>query len=220
MCLTYQPGFKKKKTAEGVSIDGDVAVVSSVFLQPEEGMVDFVPSRQEVFVRFRLFPLSAYDEDGNIGGEAGQASREPRNTLRDADDVTTVLILPSLEVVDAHDRVDLGDEHLLNFGYSLHMWEHVSRVHVVVGGEGFGVLLVAVAAFAPVCLRKSKVQKVKRAPHHGLVSTFYNPSRSEFKSLGAFFVFVEGMFPLFCFCFPYVFYPPRETNISKPDREE
>ena len=39
-------------------------------------------------------------------------------------------------------------------------------VHVVVGGEGFGILLVAVAAFAPVCLQKGKVQKVKRAPHH------------------------------------------------------
>ena len=28
----------------------------------------------EVFVRFRLCPLSAHDEDGDIGGEAGQAS--------------------------------------------------------------------------------------------------------------------------------------------------
>ena len=187
-------------------------------------------SRHEVFVRFCLFPLSAYDEDGDIGGEVGQASREPRDILRDADDVATVGILPSLEAVDAHNGGDLGDEHLLNFGYSLHTWVHVSRVHVVVGGEGFGVLLVAVAAFAPVCLQKSKVQKVKWAPHHVILApwrsrlvvtgSFYSPSRSEFKSLCAFFVFVEEMFPLFCFHCSYVFYPPRETNISKPDREE
>ena len=31
-------------------------------------MVDFVPSRHEVFVRFHLCPLSAHDEDGDIGG--------------------------------------------------------------------------------------------------------------------------------------------------------
>ena len=117
--------------------------------------VDFVVSRHEVFVRFRLCPLSAHDEDGDIGGEAGQASGEPRDILRDVDDVTTVRILPSLEAVDAHDG--LGDEHLLNLRHSFQLWGYVSRVHIVVGGEGFGVLLVAVAAFAPVCLRKSKV---------------------------------------------------------------
>ena len=39
------------------------------------------------------------------------------------------------------------------------LWGCVSRVHVVVGGEGFGVLLVAVAVFAPVCLQKSKEQR-------------------------------------------------------------
>ena len=76
-----------------------------------------------------------------------------------------VRILPSLEAIDAHDGVDLGDQHLLNLRHSLHFLGH-SRVHVVVGGEGFGVLLVAVAAFAPVCSRKSKAQEVKRASHH------------------------------------------------------
>ena len=64
-------------------------------------MVDFLPSRHEVFVRFRLCPLSAHDEDGDIGGEAGQASGEPRDILRDVD-VTTVSILRSLEAIDAH----------------------------------------------------------------------------------------------------------------------
>ena len=75
----------------------------------------------------------------------------------DVDDVTTVRILPSLEAVDAHDGGDLGDEHLLNLRHFLQLWGYVPRVHVVVGGEAFGVLLVAVAAFATVCLRKSKV---------------------------------------------------------------
>ena len=74
-------------------------------------MVDFLPSRHEIFVRFRLCPLSGHDEDEDIGGEAGQASGEPRDILRDFDDVTTVRILPSLEAVDAHDGGDLGDEH-------------------------------------------------------------------------------------------------------------
>ena len=63
-------------------------------------------------MRFRHSPLSAHDEDGDIGGEAGQASGEPRDILQDIDDVTTVRILPSLEAVDAHDGDDLGDEHL------------------------------------------------------------------------------------------------------------
>ena len=129
--------------------------------------LDFVVSRHEVLLRFRLCPLAAHDEDGDIGGEAGQASGELRDILRDVEDVTTVRILPSLEAVDAHHGGDLCDEHLLNLRHSLQLLGYISRVHVVVGGEGFGVLLVAVAAFAPtVCLRKSKVHKVKSAPHH------------------------------------------------------
>ena len=60
-------------------------------------------SRHEVFVRFRLCPLSAHDKDGDIGGEAGQAGGEPRDILQDVDDVITVRIPPSLEAVDAHD---------------------------------------------------------------------------------------------------------------------
>ena len=40
-------------------------------------VVDFVVSRHEVFVRFRLCPFSAHDEDGDVGGEAGQTSGEP-----------------------------------------------------------------------------------------------------------------------------------------------
>ena len=181
--MTYQPGFENKKTAEGVGIDGDFAAVLVVFLQPEEGMVDFVPSHHEVFVRFRLCLLSAHDEDGDIGGKAGQASGEPRDILRDVYDVTTVCILPSLETVDAYDGGDLGDGHLLNLHHSLHLWGHVARVHVVVDGKGFGVLLIAAAAFAPVCLRKNKVQKVKSAQHRvvlapwrsGIVGTLCNP---------------------------------------------
>ena len=114
-------------------------------------------SCHEVSVRFRLFPVSAHDEDGDIGGEAGQASGEPRDILRDVEAVTTVRILPFLGAVDAHDGGDLGDEHLLNLRHSLQLWGYVSGVHVVVGGEDFGVLLVAASAFAPVCLRKSKV---------------------------------------------------------------
>ena len=138
--------------------------------------VDFVVSRHEVFVRFRLGPLSAHGKDGDIGGEAGQACGEPRDILRDVDDVTTVRILPSLEVVDAHDGDDLGDEHLLNLRHSLQLWGYVSRVHVVVGGEGFGVLLVAVAAFASVCLRKSKVHKVKSVAHHVVLAPWRSGS--------------------------------------------
>ena len=61
--------------------------------------VDFVVSRHKVFVRFRLCPLSTHDEGGDIGGEAGQASGEPRDILRDVDDVTIMRILPSLEVL-------------------------------------------------------------------------------------------------------------------------
>ena len=68
----------------------------------------FVVSRHEVFVRFRLCPLLAHDEDRDISGEARQASGEPRDILRDVDDVTTVRILPSLEVVDAHDGVTVA----------------------------------------------------------------------------------------------------------------
>ena len=71
-------------------------------------MVDFVPSRDEFFVRFRLCPMSAHDDDGDIGGEAGQASGELRDILWDVDDVTTVRILPSLEAVDAHDGATLA----------------------------------------------------------------------------------------------------------------
>ena len=59
-------------------------------------MGDFVPSRHEVFVRFRLCRLSVYDKDGDIGGEVGQASGESRSLLRDVGDVTTVCILPPL----------------------------------------------------------------------------------------------------------------------------
>ena len=136
-------------------------------------LVDFVVSRHEVFVRFRLCPLSAHDENGDIGGEAGQASGEPRDILRDVNDVTAVRILPSPEAVDGG---DLCDEHLLNLQHSLQLWGYVSRVHVVVGGEGFGVLLVAVAAFAPVCLRKSKVHEVKSAPHHVVLAPWRSGS--------------------------------------------
>ena len=57
---------------------------------------DFVVSRHEVFVRFRLCPLSVHDADGNIGGEAGQTSGEPRDILQDVDDVANVRVLPSL----------------------------------------------------------------------------------------------------------------------------
>ena len=127
-------------------------------------------------MRFRLCPWSAHDEDGDIGGEAGQASGEFRNILQDVDDVTTVRILPSLEAVDAHDGSDLGDEHLLNLRHSLQLWGYISRVHVVVGGEGFGALLVAVAAFEPVCLQKSKIQKVKSAPHHVVLAPWRSGS--------------------------------------------
>ena len=111
--------------------------------------------------------MSAHDEGGDIDVEAGQPSGEPRDILRDVDDATTVRILPSLEAVDAHDGDELGDEHSLNSHHSLQLWGYVSRVHVVVGGEGF-----PVAAFAPpvVCLRKSEVQKVKRASHHVILA--------------------------------------------------
>ena len=129
-------------------------------------MVNVLPSRHEVFVRFRICPLSAHDEDGDIDGEAGQASGETREILRDVDDVTTVRILLSLEAVDAHDGGRLGDEHLLNLRHFLQLWGYIFRVHVVVGGEGFGVLLVAVAAFVPLCVcrrarnRNSKVPRI------------------------------------------------------------
>ena len=165
-----------RQAAEGVGIDGDVAVVWVIFLLPEKVMADFLPSRHEVFERFRLCSLSAHDEDGDIGGEAGQASGEPRDIPRDVDDVTTVCILPSLEAVDAHDGGDLGDEHLLNFRHSLQSWGYVSRVNVVVGGEGFWVLLFAVAVFSPVFLRKSKIQKVKSAPHHVVLAPWRSSS--------------------------------------------
>ena len=217
-CLHPREDAVLPQAAEGVGIDGDVAVVLVVSLQPDERMVDFVPSRHEVFVRFRLCPLAAHDEDGDIGGEEGQTSGEPRDILRDVDDVTTVRILPSLEAVDAHDGGNLGDEHLLNLRHSLHLWGYVSRVHVVAGGEGFGVLLVTAAAFVPVCLRKSKVRKVKRAPHHvvlapwrsGSVGTFFNPLDVS-SSPSAFFLFLKKE------CFPFLFLfplcpPPRPPN--------
>ena len=79
--------------------------------------------------------------------------------------MTTVRILPSLEAVDAHDGGDLCDEHLLNLRHSLQLWGYVSRLHVAVGRKRFGGFLVTVAAFSPGCLRKSKVHKVKNAPH-------------------------------------------------------
>ena len=120
-------------------------------------MVKCLPSRHEVFVRFRLCPLSAHDEDGDIDGEAGQASGEPREILRNAGDVTTVRMLPSLQAVDAHDGGSLGSEYLLNLRHFLQLWGYIFRVHVVVGGEDFGVLLVAVEEF---------VQKLKSGPHH------------------------------------------------------
>ena len=148
---------------------------------------------------FPLCPLSAHDEDGDIGGEAVQASGEPRNVLRDVDDVTTVRILPSLEAVDAHDGGDLGDEHLLNLRHSLQLWGHVSRVHVVVGGEGFEVLLLAVAAFAPVCLRKSKVQKVKNAPHRVVLAPWRSGSIGTFWSCNPLEVSLNPSAFLFCF---------------------
>ena len=52
--------------------------------------------------------MSARDDDGDIGGEAGQASGEPRDILRDVDDVTTVRTQPTLEAVDAHDGATLA----------------------------------------------------------------------------------------------------------------
>ena len=140
-------------------------------------LIDFVISRHEVFVRFRLcLFLSAHDEDGDIGGEAGQAGGEPRDIMRDVDDVTTVRILLSLEAVEPHDGGDLCDEHLLNSRHSLQLWGCVSRVHAAVGGKGFGVLLVAVAGFASVCLRKSKVHKVKSVPHHVVLAPWRSVS--------------------------------------------
>ena len=123
--------------------------------------------------------MPAHDEDEDIG-EAGQASGEPRDILRDVDDVTTVRILPSLEAVDAHNGGGLCDDHLLNLRHSLQLWGYISRVHVVVGEESFGVLLVAVAAFAPVCLRKSKVQKSKSASHHVVLTPWRSGSVSTF----------------------------------------
>ena len=90
--------------------------------------------------------------------------------------MATVRILPSLETVDAHGGGDLGDQHLFNLRHSLQLSGYVSRVHVVVGGEGFGVLLAAGAAFAPVCLRTSKVQKVKSAPHHVVLAPWRSGS--------------------------------------------
>ena len=134
-------------------------------------MVKCLPLRHEVFVRFRLGPLSAHEEDGDIDSEVGQASGEPREILRDVGDVTTVRILPPLETVDAHDGGSLGDEDLLNLRHFLQLWGYIFSVPVVVGGEGFGVLLVAVEAFAPVCLQKRKVQKLKSGPRHVVLVT-------------------------------------------------
>ena len=175
-------------------------------------MVNVLPSRHEVIVRFRLWPLSAHDEDGDIGGEAGQASGKPRDILRDVGDVTTVPTLPSLEAVDAHDGGDLGNEHLHNLRHTLQLWGYISRVHVVVGGEGFGVLLVAVAAFAPVCLQKSKVQEDKSAQHHvvlapwcsGSVCTFESSNPLEVSSSPSvsFVLFLKKQSPPLFFFFP------------------
>ena len=122
-------------------------------------------SRHEVFVRFPLCPLLAHDEDRDIGGEARQASGEPRDILRDVDDVTTVRILPSLEAVDAHDGATLAMSICSTCVIPCSCGGYVSRVHVAVGREDFGVLLVAVATFAPcVCgrarYRKSKVRRI------------------------------------------------------------
>ena len=142
--------------------------------------VDFVVSRHGVFVQFRRCPLSAHNEDGDIGGEAGQAGGEPRDILLDVDDATTVRIPPSLEAEDTHDGGNLCDEHLLNLHHSLQLWGYVSRVHVVVGGEGFRVLLVVVAALTPVCLWKSKINKVKSPPHHVVLAPWRSGSISTF----------------------------------------
>ena len=85
-------------------------------------------------------------------------------------------ILLSLEAVDAHDEGGLGDEHLPNLRQFLQLWGYIFRVHAVVGGEIFGVLLVAVAAFAPVCLQKSKEHKFKIVPHHVVLAPWRSGS--------------------------------------------
>ena len=76
--------------------------------------------------------MSAHGEDGDIDGEAGQASVESRDILRDVDDVTTVRILPFLEAVDVYNGSDLCDEHLLNLHHFNELSGYVSRVHVIV----------------------------------------------------------------------------------------
>ena len=76
--------------------------------------------------------MSAHGEDGNIEGEAGQASDESRDILPDVDDVNTLRILPSLEAVDVYNGSDLCDEHLLNLHYFNQLSGYVSRVHVIV----------------------------------------------------------------------------------------
>ena len=86
-------------------------------------------------------------------------------------------ILFSLEAVDAYDGGGLGDGHLLNLRHFLQLWGYIVRVHVVVGGDSFGVLLVAVAAFAPVCLQKSKEQKFKSVPHHVVLAPWRSGSK-------------------------------------------
>ena len=40
-------------------------------------MLNFLPSRHEVFVRICLCPLSAHDEDGDVDGEAGRVVVNP-----------------------------------------------------------------------------------------------------------------------------------------------
>ena len=190
MCA-YQPGFETKK-------------MSTMLLRV---FAVFVVSRHEVFVQFRLCPLLAHDEDRDIGGDVRHASGEPRDILQDVDDVTTVRILPSLEAVDAHDGGDFGDEDLLNLRHFLQLWGYVSRVHVGVGGEDFGVLL------------GIESQKCAASCNTGTVAQLLSmyilvlqPSRSEFKSLCAFcFVFEKGMFP-FTYLFPLTPpLPPPET---------
>ena len=128
-------------------------------------MVKCLPSRHEVCA-IPPVPLVGARRGRGYRLQAGQASGEPREVMQDAGDVTTVRILPSLQAVDAHDGGSLSSEYLLNLRHFLQLWGYIFRVHVVVGGEGFGVLLVAVEGFAPVCLQKSKVQKLKSGPHH------------------------------------------------------
>ena len=166
MCA-YQSGFENKKPD---------TMLLRVF-------VDFVVSRHEVFVRFRLCPFSAHDEDGDIGGEAGQASDEPHDILRDVDEVTTVRILPSLKAVDAHDGGDLGDEHLLNLRHSLKalgfFLSPLQRLHLCVCGRA--------RYRKPKCAGSCSSGTVAQWLRMYLL--VLEPSRSEFKSPCVFVLF-------------------------------